>query len=145
MNARLTRRYRGLRLGLAALVPLSVGSCAQLVRVRPLAPSPPTPVIITPVDVTTTYIAAYGHHYVRGEFAIVEVCVAADGTISATRIVTSSTDRNFDESALNWARQVHYHPQLENGKPVYGCQQVRVEINLRHDNGIGRRSDSALG
>ena len=103
------------------------------------------PIAITPVDVTTTYIATQGHHYPRGQYAVVQVCVQPDGAIASTRIVVSSAQKNFDESALTWARQAHYQPQLANGQPVYGCQEVRVEINLRREDTVGHGADSALG
>jgi TonB family protein len=116
-------------------------ACAANVPAKPPAP----PIVVTPVDVTTTYIASFGHHYPHGQYAVVQVCVAADGAIASTRIVVSSTQKNFDDSALGWARQARYQPQLENGKPVYGCQEVRVEINLRRDHSVGQGADSALG
>ena len=110
------------------------------------AARPSTVVVqILPVDVTTTYIEAYVHHFARGQFAIVSVCVAADGTIADARVVESSTDRAFDAAALVWARQARYRPQLKNGQPVYGCREVRVEINPDPSPRIERGADSALG
>jgi TonB family protein len=133
-------QLRTLSLGCAALL---LAGCAS--TIRPPVARAPAPVIVTPVDVTTTYIATYGHHYAHGQYAVVQVCVAPDGAIASTRIVISSAQKNFDESALTWARQAHYQPQRENGQPVYGCQEVRVEINVRRDNSVGRGADSALG
>ena len=107
---------------------------------------PPAAVVrVTPVDVTTTYIEAYVHHFARGQFAIVSVCVAADGTLAEVRVVESSADKAFDEAALVWARQARYRPQLANGEPVYGCREVRVEINPDPAPRITRGADSALG
>src|SRR5258708_32442561 len=60
---------------------------------------------VLPVDVTTTYIEAYVHHFARGQFAIVSVCIAPDGAIAAVRVVESSTHKAFDDAALVWARQ----------------------------------------
>ncbi|HEX9472941.1 MAG TPA: TonB family protein [Steroidobacteraceae bacterium] len=100
---------------------------------------------VLPVDVTTTYIEAYVHHFARGQFAIVSVCIAPDGAIAAVRVVESSTDKAFDDAALVWARQAHYRPQLENGQPVYGCREVRVEINSDPSPRLSRGADSALG
>ncbi|HLQ13627.1 MAG TPA: TonB family protein [Steroidobacteraceae bacterium] len=108
-------------------------------------PPAATVVKVTPVDVTTTYIEAYVHHFARGQFAIVSVCVAADGVIAEVRVVESSTDKAFDEAALVWARQARYRPQLTNGQPVYGCREVRVEINPDPAPRITRGADSALG
>jgi len=122
-------------------VGLLQAACAVL-RPPPPAPAPP---VVTPVDVTTTFIETSGHHYVHGEYAVVQVCVAPDGAIASTRIVVSSAQKNFDDSALSWARQARYQPQRENGQPVYGCQEVRVEINLRPDTHVGHGTDSALG
>lgn len=133
-------RIRALLAGSAGLLLIA---CASPFRPAPRAVS--APIAITPIDVTTTYIATYGHHYALGQYAVVQVCVQADGAIASTRIVVSSAQRNFDESALTWARQAHYQPQLANGQPVYGCQEVRVEINTRRDNSVGRAADSALG
>ncbi len=133
----------------AKFTPVAV--CAWLLLTACVfAPRPPAnslvpPIAITPIDVTTTYITTTGHHYAQGQFAIVQVCVLPDGAIASTRIVVSSAQKNFDESALSWARQAHYQPQLANGQPVYACQEVRVEINTRHDNSVGRGADSALG
>ncbi len=116
-----------------------------------MSPGPPLPrllplvVRVTPVDVATTYIEAYVHHFARGQFAIVSVCVAADGTLAEVRVVESSTDKAFDEAALVWARQARYRPQLVNGEPVYGCREVRVEINPDPAPRITRGADSALG
>lgn len=104
------------------------------------------PVVVQPVQVTTTFIAARVPRSARGEFAIVEVCVAPDGALSNLRIAQSSADQAFDVAALEWARQARYQPQLENGRPVYGCEQVRVEVNPNptpHAPGGG--GDSALG
>ena len=116
---------------------LALGGCVT----RP----PATVVRVTPVDVTTTYIEAYVHHFARGQFAIVSVCVAADGTLAEVRVVESSADKAFDEAALVWARQARYRPQLANGEPVYGCREVRVEINPDPAPRITRGADSALG
>lgn len=129
-----------LALGCAGLL---LAACAA--NTRPTVPKAPAPVTVIPVDVTTTYIQTYGHHYMHGQYAVVRVCVAPDGAIASTRIVISSAQKTFDDSALSWARQARYQPQRENGQPVYGCQEVRVEINLRRDNSLGRGADSALG
>jgi len=122
---------------LAALPFLALGGCAARSRA--------TVVQVTPVDVTTTYIEAYVHHFARGQFAIVSVCVAANGGIAEVRVVESSTDRAFDDAAVVWARQAHYRPQLVNGQPVYGCREVRVEINPDPAPRVTRGPDSALG
>ena len=132
-----------------AVVP-AVGCTALLltactVPLRPASKVVSPRVAITPIDVTTTYIATYGHHYAHGQYAVVQVCVQPDGAIASTRIVISSAQKNFDESALTWARQAHYQPQLANGQPVYACQDVRVEINTRREDSVGRGADSALG
>jgi TonB family protein len=125
-------------LPLRAVLPLlALCGCAT----RP----PATVVQVTPVDVTTTYIEAYVHHFLRGQFAIVSVCVAPDGTIAEVRVVESSTDKAFDDAAVVWARQAHYRPQLVNGQPVYGCREVRVEINPDPAPRITRGPDSAVG
>ena len=107
-------------------------------------PAPAAPVI-EPIEVTTTYIAAYAPHFARGQFAIVEICVTEDGAIDATRIAQSSSDALFDAAAQQWARQARYRPQLVNGRPAYGCEKVRVEINRNpHPRSVGG-ADSALG
>ena len=111
----------------------------------PPRPAGPPPVVIEPVQVTTTYIAARVPRSARGEFAIVEVCVAADGAVADLRIAQSSTDQAFDRAAIDWARQVRYRPQRENGRPVYGCENVRVEVNPNPTPHVGRSPDSALG
>ena len=102
-------------------------------------------VVIQPIDVTTTYIAAYVPHFARGEYAIVEICITEQGAIDATRVTQSSSDIRFDAAALQWARQARYRPQLENGRAVYGCQEVRVEINRNPRPRLGGGADSALG
>ena len=99
---------------------------------------------IRPVEVTTTYIAAHTPHYTRGEYAIVEICIAADGAIDTTRVTLSSSDKAFDQAAMAWARQASYRPQLENGRPVYGCEEVRVEINRNPGSHLSGGADSAL-
>src|ERR1700755_2576485 len=122
------------------LVPLILGGCATH------APKPGGPsVVVEPVQVTTTYIAAYVPRFARGEFAIVEICVTEDGDIDATRVAQSSSDAAFDAAAVQWARLAHYRPQLENGRPVYGCEKVRVEINRNPRPRIAGGADSALG
>ncbi len=100
---------------------------------------------IQPVHVTTTYIAARVPHSARGQYAIVEVCVAPDGAIDSSRVTQSSADKAFDAAATQWARQASYRPQLENGRPVYACQEVRVEVNRNPESRLGGRADSALG
>ena len=104
-----------------------------------------TAVNVQPIEVTTTYIAVYVPHFTRGEYAIVEICVAEDGAIDATRVTQSSTDKEFDTAALQWARQARYRPQLEDGRPVYGCQEVRVEINRNPRPRLAGGADNALG
>lgn len=131
--------YRG---ALPSLFAVMLMGCA-LPLPRP-PPAAPNAVVVQPVEVTTTYIAAYAHRFAHGQYAIVSVCIAADGTIASARVTESSMDKAFDEAAVNWARQARYRPQLENGHPVYGCQEVRVEVNPNpgpHMNG----ADSALG
>lgn len=100
---------------------------------------------VQPVRVTTTYIAAHVPHSARGQYAIVEVCVAPDGAIDSSRVTQSSTDQAFDTAATQWARQASYRPQLENGRPVYACQEVRVEINRNSGSRLSGAPDSALG
>lgn len=126
----------------AAVAGLAAAGCAQQPR---QSQAPPTPVVIQPLEVTTTYLAARVPRSARGEVAIVEVCVAADGAIAATRIAQSSTDKVFDAAALEFARQARYRPRLENGRPVYACEQVRVEVNPNPGPRIGTGADSALG
>ena len=121
---------------------LTLAGCAgHAPLIRVVSP----PVVIQPVEVTTTYIAARVPRSARGEFAIVEVCVAADGAIADTRIAQSSMDRSFDAAAMNWARQARYRPRLENGRPVYACEEVRVEVNPNPSPQIARGADSAFG
>ena len=118
-----------------------LGGCAAS---RPLTPVSAAPVI-QPIEVTTTYIAAYAPRFARGEFAIVEICVTEDGAVDATRIAQSSSDALFDAAAQQWARQARYRPQLVNGRPAYGCEKVRVEINRNPHPRFGGGADSALG
>ena len=100
---------------------------------------------ILPVQVTTTYIVAHAARFARGEYAIVEICVAPDGAIDTTRVTQSSTDKAFDSAAMGWARQARYRPRLENGRPVYGCEEVRVEINRNPGSRLTGGADSAFG
>ena len=100
---------------------------------------------VQPLQVTTTYIAARVPHYARGEYALVEVCIAPDGAIDSSRVTQSSSDKSFDAQAMVWARQARYRPQLENGRPVYACQEVRVEINRNPGSRPAGSADSALG
>ncbi len=100
---------------------------------------------IQPLQVTTTYIAARAPHYARGQYAIVEICVAPDGAIDSSRVTQSSSDKSFDAEAMVWARQARYRPQLEDGRPVHACQEVRVEINRNPGSRTGGGTDSALG
>jgi TonB family protein len=100
---------------------------------------------VQPVEVTTTYIAAHAARFARGEYAIVEICVNPDGAIGATRVTQTSADRAFDAAAMDWARQARYRPRIENGRPVYGCQEVRVEINPNPGSRLAGDADSALG
>ncbi len=126
----------------AALAGLSSAGCT-LQALRPIVAPPP--VVVQPLEVTTTYIAARVPRSARGEVAIIEVCVTPDGEIAATRIAQSSTDKIFDAAALDFARQARYRPQLENGRPVYACEQVRVEVNPNPSPRLGGGADSALG
>jgi TonB family protein len=100
---------------------------------------------VQPVQVTTTYIVAQVPRSARGQYAIVEVCVAPDGAIESSRVTQSSTDKAFDAAATQWARQASYSPRLENGRPVYACEEVRVEINRNPGSRLTDRADSALG
>ncbi len=123
------------------LIALAMGGCAARAPPKPVEPA----VVIEPIEVTTTYIAAYVPRFARGEFAIVEICVSGDGTIDATRVAQSSSDAAFDAAAMKWARLARYRPQLENGRPVYGCEKVRVEINRNPRPRTAGGADSALG
>jgi TonB family protein len=125
---------------MAALLTLT--ACATPLRQPRIAPPP---IVVEPVQVTTTFIAARIPRSARGEFAIVEVCVAADGAVADLHIAQSSADQAFDRAAIDWARQVRYLPQRENGRPVYGCEHVRVEVNSNPTPRVGRSADSALG
>ena len=123
-------------------LPTAVMLCGCAASRPPPVPAAP---VIEPIEVTTTYIAAYAPRFARGEFAIVEICVTEDGAIDATRIAQSSSDALFDAAAQQWARQARYRPQLVNGHPAYGCEKVRVEINRNpHPRSVGG-ADSALG
>ena len=111
-----------------------------------MPPALPAPtVVIQPVEVTTTYIAAYVPHFARGQYAIVQVCVSEDGAVAAARVTQSSSDTRFDSAAMQWARQARYRPQLVNGQPAYGCEEVRVEINRDPRPRPAGGADSALG
>jgi TonB family protein len=129
-----------LKRSLLLLAPLLIGGCAT-------APPPPDmPAMdVQPLQVTTTYIAARVPHFARGQYAIVEVCVTPEGAIDSSRVTQSSADRAFDAQAMMWARQARYRPQLENGRPVYACEEVRVEINRNPGVHISGGADSALG
>ncbi len=134
-----------LRWAWLAMTPLLLGGCASA---PPQSPTPPVdlPAMdVQPVQVTTTYIAARLPRTARGQYAIVEVCVAADGAISSSRVTQSSADRSFDAQAMVWARQARYRPQLEDGRPVHACQEVRVEINRNPGSHLTVAADSALG
>lgn len=133
---------RALMAGPGLAIAICMTGCATR---PPPPPTPPPPVVIEPVQVTTTYIAARIPRSARGEFAIVKVCVAADGAVADLSIAQSSADQAFDRAAMDWARQVRYRPQLENGHPVYGCEHVRVEVNPNPTPRVGRGADSALG
>jgi TonB family protein len=119
-----------------------IGGCATGPAAVPVTMPP---MDIQPLQVTTTYIAAHVPHSARGEYAIVEVCVAPDGAIDSSRVTQSSADKAFDAAATMWARQARYRPQLENGHPVYACQEVRVEINRNPGSRMNSSADSALG
>ena len=131
-----------------ALASLFAPGCAVLAPPAKVPKAPNAlqpPVVVQPLEVTTTYIAARVSRGARGEVAIVEVCVNPDGAVAATRIALSSTDKAFDAAALDFARQARYRPQLENGRPVYACEQVRVEVNPNPGPRVGGSADSALG
>ena len=123
--------------GLALLAGCTVNPPSPQVAVLPMD--------VQPVEVTTTYIAARVPRFARGQYAIVEICVTPEGTIDAARVTQSSTDQAFDTAAMNWARQARYRPRLENGRPVYGCEEVRVEINPNPGSHLAGGPDSALG
>ena len=126
------------------LVLVQVVLCGCALR-SPAAPLVLPAMDIQPVQVTTTYIAAHAPHFTRGEYAIVEICIASDGAIDTTRVTQTSTDKVFDEAAMAWARQARYRPRLENGRAVYGCEEVRVEINRNPGSRLTGGVDSALG
>ena len=129
--------------GLLTLACAALCGCSLRPAKPPVAIAPA--VIVEPVEVATAYIAVYVRRFARGEYAIVEVCVTPDGAIDATRVIQSSADKAFDTAAMNWARQARYRPQRENGRPVYGCSEVRVEINRNPGLRTPGGADSALG
>jgi TonB family protein len=120
-----------------------IGGCAS--TPAPVGAGAMPAMDVQPVRVTTTYIAAQVPHSARGEYAIVEVCVAPDGAIDSSRVTQSSTDKAFDAAATQWARQASYRPRVENGRAVYACEEVRVEINRNPSSRLTGGADSALG
>lgn len=120
---------------------LLCGCTAEPVMVNEATPA----MDVQPVEVTTTYIAARVPRSARGQYAIVQICITAEGEIDSTRVTQSSADKAFDMAAMTWARQARYRPQMEDGHPVYGCEEVRVEINRNPGSHFGREADSALG
>jgi TonB family protein len=125
---------------------LLLGACAVQPSVESTTSSALTPAMdVLPVQVTTTYIAVHLPRYARGQYALVEICITPEGAIDSTRVTRSSTDASFDAQAMMWARQARYRPQLEDGRPVYACEEVRVEINRNPGSHMGPVADSALG
>jgi TonB family protein len=127
------------------MTPLLICGCATAPLEVPIEPVAMPAMDVQPVEVTTTYIAARLPRTARGQYAIVEVCVAADGAIASSRVTQSSADQSFDAKAMMWARQARYRPQLEDGRPVHACQEVRVEINRNPGSHLSVAADSALG
>ena len=134
-----------LRRGWLVMMALLLGGCATAPVPPPAEPVAMPAMDVLPVEVTTTYIAARLPRTARGQYAIVEVCVAADGAIASSRVTQSSADQSFDAQAMVWARQARYRPQFEDGRPVNACQEVRVEINRNPGVHLSVAADSALG
>ena len=130
-----------IRSGLFMAVAVLAGCAANPKTVQVVVP----PMDVQPLQVTTTYIATRAPGFARGQYAIVEICVNPDGAIDAARVTQSSANAAFDAAAMGWARQAHYRPRIENGRPVYGCEEVRVEINPNPGSRLSGGPDSALG
>lgn len=66
-------------------------------------------------------------------FAIVRVCVGANGRIEGRPVVeTTSGSRRLDAAAVEWARQaLQFSPATRDGVPVSACKGFRVNFSLR--------------
>jgi TonB family protein len=90
---------------------------------QPAAPEPPNP-----FDDSSASFVVSGARFAPGETAIVKVCVSPDGTIASANIIGSSGDRQFDNFALIWARQVRLRSMPQGTQTEELCGPVRVEI-----------------
>jgi TonB family protein len=112
-------------LGLGALLAACAAPVPRLAAQMPApAPAPPQPV--SPFSDSPISLLVHGP-FVRGEHVVVRVCLHADRSIASSSILQSSGDRRFDELALGWARRVRLRP-ITDGRPVYACGPVRVEL-----------------
>lgn len=101
---------------------------------RPAAAPPPVsavkPVPVAPFDGTPQSFVVRGKRFIPGELAIVRVCIDDDHSITSADVIESSGDRQFDEVAVQWARQVRMRTTTQDDGPVDRCGAVRVEIRL---------------
>ena len=86
-----------------------------------------------------------GPRFAEGLYATVRLCANREGRIVSANVVVSSGEKRFDEFVVDYARRVQVKPQRENGKPVHGCNDVRVMINRLQGPAPGAGAPSALG
>ncbi len=102
-------------------------------------PRPPAPVRYTPLSPASGFPATANFYPESSQrlgeegTALVEVCVGANGRLSAQpRIVRSSGSPRLDRAALRYARATsgHWHPERANGKPINYCGRLPIKFQL---------------
>jgi hypothetical protein len=119
----------------------AISGCAATVKPAPTAPVQ----LIDPfADDPVSFLVSV-RRITPGEVAIVQVCVASDGTIASTHLMESSGDARFDSMAVGWARMIKLRSATQDSAPMAPCGSVRVESRLPADPKVLARPSTSLG
>lgn len=129
---------------------VAASGCTRLappVRPSPLAAAAPAPIPVSPFADTPVSFFVKSPHFTPGELVIVRVCIRPDRSIASADVVESSGDRQFDELAVGWARQIKLRSVATDGPPplVAPCGPVRVEVHSVLEPRVIVRPDNLLG
>jgi TonB family protein len=102
-------------------------------------------IVIEPLEIRDASFLTRGPRFADGLIATVRLCADHEGKLVSADVVVSSGEKRFDDFVVDYARRVQVNPQRENGRPVHGCNTVKVQINRIADPIGSAGAASALG
>lgn len=117
--------------------------CSASCRLE-LPPPPPQPKLVAPNvlaglrvsgDIQPRPSASTVNQMMRDDTrkvtATIEVCVGTDGSVTSTKVRSSTKYPDYDREILSTVRDWHYRPYLINDRPVPVCTHVMFIYTLR--------------